>query len=120
MRSFDIVGCHRLKKYKHDKPANVIVRFINRKHAFGCLQNRRDLKWDTEFPKKLFIVENLCPRYRSIFDACSELKKDGHIKHVWSFNGTVHFKTTDNKFDRGKRIFHISELDDHFPRNDVW
>ena len=44
----------------------------------------------------LFIVENLCPKFRAIFDAYSILKKEGKIKHVWSFNGIVHFRKTDN------------------------
>ena len=70
----EIIGCHRLKKLHKDKPANVIVRFMNRKRAHQCLRNRQNLRWNSEFPN-LFIVENLCPKYRSIFDACNELKK---------------------------------------------
>ena len=114
----EIIGCHRLKKINKDKPANVIVRFLNRKRAHQCLRNRPNLRWNSEFPN-LFIVENLCPKYRSIFDACNELKKKGKISHVWSYNGTVHFKTSNNLKDRGIKIFHISDLDEHFPMDNV-
>ena len=64
----------------------------------------------------LFIIENFCPKYRAIFDACSNLKKDGKIKHLWSFNGIVHFKKSDNYRERGIKVFHISQLDDYFPK----
>ena len=114
LESYEIVGCHHLKRINREQPANVIIRFVNRKRAYACLQNRRNLKWDKEF-KNIFIVENLCPKYKSIFDACSDLKKTGKIKHVWSYNGTVHYKTTDSRNDRGKKIFHISELEEQFP-----
>ena len=44
LSSYDIIACHRLKKIKKDKPANVIVRFVNRKGAHVSLMNRKMLK----------------------------------------------------------------------------
>ena len=57
------------------------------------------------------------PKFRAIFYACSNLKKDGKIKHDWSFNGIVHFRKTDNYRERGITIFHMrSESDELFPK----
>ena len=114
LESYEIIACHRLKKLKRGLPANVIVRFVNRKRAYACLDNRRNLKWIKDFPK-LFIVENLCPKFKSIYDACVELKNEGKIKHVWTYNGLVHYKITDNIKDRGTKIFHMSDLEEKFP-----
>ena len=75
---------------------------------------RRHLRYAIPELPKLFIIENLCPRYRSIFDACSDLKKNGRIRYLWSFNGIVHFKVTDNFNERGKKVFHLNDLDEHF------
>ena len=63
----------------------------------------------------LFIIENLCPTFRAIFDVWSNLKNEGKEKHVWSFNGIINFKKTENYRERGIKGFHISELDDHLP-----
>ena len=69
---WEIVGCHRLKKTKSNKdknqPANVIVRVVNRKHAHTCLRNRKQLRMMVPEIPDLFIIENLCPKYRSIYD----------------------------------------------------
>ena len=77
--------------------------------------NRKMLKLCTPEVPNLFIVENLCPKFRAIFNACSNLKHEGKLKFIWSFNGIVHFKKTDNYRERGIKVFHMSELDDHFP-----
>ncbi len=112
---FEIVGCHRLKKHKRDQPANVIIRFVNRRRAYQCIENRRLLKSEIpEFPN-LYIVENLCPKYKSIFDKCQKLRSEGKIKHLWTYNGIVHYKTLNNTNERGKKIYHISELEERFP-----
>lgn len=110
LSSYEIVACHRLRKTNTTKPANTIVRFTNRKIAHYALQNRKSLRWCYPSIPNLFIIENLCPRYRSIFDECLELKKKGTIKHVWSYNGVVHYKTVDNRNVRGTRVSHMSEL----------
>ena len=107
--SFEIVACHRLGKSSPSRPSNVIVRFLNRKRAYEALENRRNLK---NFPDltKMFIIESLCPHYKEIFERCKELKKEGQIKAVWSYNGTVQFKTEDNRNIRGQKVFHLASL----------
>ena len=113
LESYEIVGCHRLGRSTPTRPANVIVRFINRKRAHEALENRYNLK---NFPdlEKMFIVENLCPHYKRIFDRCNELKTQGDIKAVWSYNGTVQFKTEDRRDIRGTKVYHLDALNAKF------
>ena len=113
LEPYEIVACHRLGKSTQTRPANVIVRFMNRKRAHEAIQNRFNLK---DFPelKNMFIVENLCPKYKSIFERCKELKTEGKIKAVWSYNGTVHYETELNRNVRGTKVFHLDALNDTF------
>ena len=114
LSSYEIAGCHRLKKTNRDKPANVIVRFTNRKRAHQSLENRRYLKQYVPEYRNIYIVENLCPRYKEMFEECQKLKNDGKIKQVWTWNGIVHIKKTDTE-RYGKKLFHISELEEIVP-----
>ena len=109
--SYDIVGCHRLPKRKGQTDANVIVRFLNRKNAILCLRRRSQISGiqDDEL-KKLYIVENLCPSYRSVYDTCADMKKYGDVKKFWSYNGIINVKFTDNENERPTKIFHIDDL----------
>ena len=111
--SYEIVACHRLGRSSPERPANVIVRFVNRKRAHQAIANRYNLR---NYPDlaNMFIVENLCPKYKSIFNRCKQLKTEGKIKHVWSYNGTVHYKTEDNRNIKGSKVFHIAELNRTF------
>ena len=43
LQSYDFVAVYRIGKYMQGKNRNVIVRFINRKNAFACLRNRKNL-----------------------------------------------------------------------------
>ena len=112
--SYEIVACHRLKKKNTNQSFNTIVRFTNRKIAYYALRNRKQLKWTYPSYPNLFVVENLCPRYKSIFDKCLELKREGKIKYVWSYNGVVHYKTPDEDNGYGTKVFHMSELNRSF------
>ena len=46
------------------------------------------------------------------------LKAEGEIKKLWTFNGIVNFKKTDNINERPKKILHENEFDKFFP--DYW
>ena len=116
--SYEIVACHRLRKTNANQSFNTIVRFTNRKIAHYALQNRKALKWQYPSLPNLFIVENLCPRYKSIFDKCLELKREGKLKYVWSWNGTVHYKMVDDRNVQGTKVFHISDLEHQFGLHD--
>ena len=115
--SYDIVACHRLRSRnsnQSNKPINTIVRFTNRKIAYWALQHRKSLRWCYPAYQSLFIVENLCPRHKSIFDQCLQLKREGKIKYVWSYNGVVHYKTVDDRSTYGTKVFQMSELTEKF------
>ena len=43
VESYDIVAIHRLGKTTTNKNRSVIVRFLNRKHAYSCLKNSKKL-----------------------------------------------------------------------------
>ena len=115
IQHYDIVGCHRLGKKDRFGNRNTIVRFVNRKAAFTCLQNRKLLPRckDLGF-NHLFIMENLCPSFKSIFETLNTLKGEGRVKSVWSRNGIVHFKYTENPNERAKKIFHKKDFDIFF------
>ncbi len=86
----DIVGVHRLGKFVQGRTRSVIIRFVNRKHAYDALNFQNRLKF-TPF-KKLFVTENLCPTYRKIFNVLYKGKKTNVIDDVWSYNGIVSAK----------------------------
>ena len=47
--------------------------------------------------KSYFITENLCPDNRQIINRCYKLKKRGDIYNVWTYNGAVFFKFSENE-----------------------
>ena len=67
----------------------MIVRFINRKHAYTSKKNSKKLK-NTEYCN-IFISEDLCLEYRRIFNKLYKFKKLGQIYNVCSYNGHVYF-----------------------------
>ena len=118
LESYDIAGCHRIHKN------NVIVRFVNRKHSIQSLQNKKYLKGcrrKFHFKQNIFMYENLCPSYRSIEEKCRNLMEDGLINQLWSYNGTIHLKYTNEKREKPKKIFHQDDLKYLFPEyNDLY
>ena len=113
---------HRLfKKSKDDKPASTIIRFLNRKDAFAAKKNRKILKSldsDGDFNyKSLFIVENLCPAYKALFEKCRRLRHQGDIKFLRTHNGTINIKYTDNRKEKPIKIEHLNDYDYYFGEN---
>ena len=94
--SFDIAACHRLKKRKGSRYSNVIVRFVSRKKAILCLQNKKHLQ--------------------SPYNYCHKMKMEKNIVIILTFNGVINFKKTED--DEIHKIFHYDELYDHFPDSD--
>ena len=43
-----------------------------------------------------------------------ELKAKGKIHKVWTFNGLVNYKYTDNEQEKNKKILHESEIDSFY------
>ena len=77
VESYDIVCCHRLKKFEPGKTRNVIVRFLNRKHAYRFLGTSRKLRNSARQEyQRIYVIENLCPINKQIFGALYMLKKN--------------------------------------------
>ena len=115
LESYDISGCHRIHR------SNVIVRFVNRKHAIQSLQNRKYLKGSKRefgFNQNIYIYENLCPAYRSIEEKCRNLIDCGQINQMWSYNGAVNIKFTNERTERSTKLYHENDLKYHFPDYD--
>ena len=111
LESYDLVAVHRIGKYTRGKNRNVIIRFINRKNSYLCLRDHKKLKKsnNNEF-KKLYIIENLCPMNKSIFNFLYKLKKLSKIKSVWSYNGSVFYKVDDSEDAPTERADHMDDL----------
>ena len=109
IQSYDIVAAHRIGKKIHGKNRKVLVRFINRKNAFASLKNSRKLRSGNPSFKNYFITENLCSDNRNIFNRCYKLKKLRVIHHVWSYNGIVYIKFSEN--DEGISIQHFEDIE---------
>ena len=86
----DIAACHRLGK-KND----TIIRFLNRKDAEDCLDNRKKLQnFNREAcglgpDVKLFVNQNLSPYMAQLAYYCRVLKREGLIERVTTFKGVV-------------------------------
>ena len=109
--SYNIVAAHRTGKRLPSRPRNVIVRFVNRKHAFSLLKNKKKLKNNNNY-KNYYIIENLCPFNKRIFNKLYKLKKEEEIHTVWSFNGAVYAKVDEN--DEPTQIRHLEDIDELF------
>ena len=109
---FGIVACHRIGRKDSNGCRNTIIRFLNRKDAIATLVNKnkvylcKNLGYDN-----LRVSENLCPAYRSIFDELVELKEEGSIQKVWSFNGQIKYILTDGEQEKTRKVHHESDLD---------
>ena len=58
VESYDIAAIHRLGKQRRNMNRNVIVRFINRKHSIGALNNKKKLLDIPRFKKyMIFVIE---------------------------------------------------------------
>ena len=118
LEHFHIVACHRIGSTDLKGNRNTIVRFINRKDAIQCLKLRRNLHLCKYLGySNLFIMENLCPAYKSIFDDLTELKNEGLVKKVWSFNGTVNYKLTGDTNEKPVKNLHEWELENLYIEN---
>ena len=61
------------------------------------LENKRNLYLCTDLGyQRLFMMENLCPKYKYIYEEMIELKRNGDILNVWTLNGHVHYKVRDS------------------------
>ena len=59
----------------------------------------------------LYVIKNLCPSNKKIFNYLYKLKKQNKIYKVWSFNSTVFFNKSNTEFDYGQQVEHFDEID---------
>ena len=110
--SYEIAAIHRIGKRRIGQPRNVIIRFTNRKYAYQILAKPYNLsqaakKYNYE---KVYVISNLCPEFKKIFNRCYRLKKQGVLKNVFTRNGVVYITFPDDEYDIP--IEHPSDLDD--------
>ena len=110
--SYEIIGCHRLKKKEGDVTTPVIIRFFNRKITEFCMKNRRKLR-NARSTWNLSFREDLCEANLVILERWEKLKNDGVLAKVYTHNGFV--KVAKTMRDRPIRLAHISELNDLLP-----
>ena len=110
--SYEIIGCHRLKKKPSNATTPVIIRFFNRKITEFCMKNRRKLK-NNRSAWNLSFREDLCEANQTILEKCEKLKNDGILAKVFTHNGFV--KIAKSMRDRPVRVSHISELNNIIP-----
>ena len=112
----DIVAVHRLRDPGNGKAPSTIIRFVNRKHAFLSLKNKKKLINCEEIMglRHLFMVENLCPTYKHLFEKCKKLKQNNIIKFLWTKNGIIQIRYTDNKNETPIKILHEDDYDYYF------
>ena len=84
---------------------------VNRKDAILCMKNKHRMKEAAKDYKDFDIIENLCPKYRSIYEKCLMLKEKGQIRDVWTYNGIVHMKVTGKKTENYKKILHLNDIE---------
>ena len=110
--SYDLVAVHIIGKYVTGRNRNVIVRFINRKNAYRCLRNSKQLlkSKNSEFTK-IYFIENLCPANKKVFNYLYRLKKTDKIKSVCSYNGEVYYKTSDSEDEHAVKARFIEDVD---------
>ena len=110
IQSFDIAAVHRIGKSNKNNSRNIIVRFTNSKNIILSLKNRCKLKsLNNDQYKRIFIFEHLCPTYKNLFGKLREMKNNGEIFNVWSFNGTVNFKFSEN--GNINKAYHHSDIE---------
>ena len=112
---YNIVACHRIGSKDRNGRRNTIVRFVNRKDAIKCLKSKRNVyKCKSMGYNNLYIAENLCPAYKSIYENLIQLKDNGIINKVWSFNGVINYKRTDDEREKPLKVFHEYDIENIF------
>ena len=84
---------------------------MNGKKAFTCLRNSKKLaSCNSQEYKSIYVIENLLPSNKKIFNYLYELKKQNKIYKVCSSNGAVFFNKSNTEFDYGQQVEHFDEI----------
>ena len=105
----DIEACHRLGDSR-----KTIVRFVNRKHSFEALKNKKILmsvdltSIGLDKNTNLFLSQNLSDYNNKIAFHCRELRRKRLIDSTWAYDGKIFIKIQDN--GNKEEIKHLSQL----------
>ena len=115
LSSFQIVGCHRIGPIDKKGCRSTIVRFLNRKDAIDCLKNQSKLHLCKSMGyNDLSIVENLCPVFKSIYEDLTQLKNEGRVNKIWTYNGIPTYTKSDTINDKPVKVYNECELEKFF------
>ena len=59
--------------------------------------------------KNIFIIENLCPSYKRLFNKLRTMRNNEEIYNVWPFNGMVNFKFSEYGFS--KNVYYLTDIE---------
>ena len=110
----DIEACHRLGDSR-----KTIVRFVNRKHSFEALKNKKMLmsvdltSIGLDNNTNLFLSQNCSDYNNKIAFHCRELRRKRLIDSTWVYGHKVFIKIQDN--GNKEEIKHLSQLTRKFP-----
>ena len=108
--SYEVVGCHRLKKKASDTSTPTIIRFVNRKISEYCMKNRWNLKkLSANWKWNISFREDLCDANLAILNECQKLKNDGKVHNVYTYNGFV--RVVKAAYTRPIKIAHITDVE---------
>ena len=112
--SYNITACHRLVKRNRYYPADVIVRFVNRKTVDFCYVNSNKLFKCSNILglANLSFREDMCHANENIFAECIYLKNYGVVEQCYTRNGKV--KIIIKNENHPLIINHIDDLGDIF------
>ena len=114
MTKNDIEVCRQLGDSR-----KTIVRFVNRKHLFEALKNKKihmsvDLtSIGLDQNTNLFLSQNLSDYNNEIVFHCRELRRKRLIDSMWAYGGKVFIKMQDN--GNKEEIKYLSQLMRKFP-----
>lgn len=98
----DIEACHRISPRD---TASIIVKFCTRKTRDKVMAQRNTLKGKKTHDLNLvlesksayvYINESLTKKNKEIFSATLNFKKENHYKYIWTRNGTIYIRKSDN------------------------
>lgn len=91
VNSDNISACHTLGKGQENRPANIVVRFSNRKEKARWLKQGKKLK-----NTGVYINEHLTKRNVDIAKHARKLRKDGDIEDSWTRSCAIFVRLKDN------------------------
>ncbi|GFS05204.1 hypothetical protein ElyMa_001193700 [Elysia marginata] len=101
-QSQDIDIAHRVGKYQHEKPRQIIVRLSNMKAKINVLKNRYKLKG-----QGVIVVEDLTTQNTRLF---TDIRRLSFVTQAWTKDGTVFAKGTEGHVVRVDHNYEVDKL----------